>query len=93
MARLLVSRSTNNADGNHLTDEARNGLRIIRLVGVVDNAAPFVGADLILVDDPVQRRAVAQLVVVDFQWDAGQGEEIVVDEAAFVLAHLTLGMA
>jgi hypothetical protein len=34
-------------------------LRIISAIGVVDDAAAFVGGDLILVDDPIQRGAIA----------------------------------
>ena len=49
-------------------------------VGVVGDAAAGVGGHLVLVDDPFQGGAVAQLVSKDFRGDAGQGEEFVVDE-------------
>jgi hypothetical protein len=39
---------------------------IVGAVGVVGDAAAFVGADLILVDDPVERGAIAQPLLKHF---------------------------
>jgi hypothetical protein len=46
-----------------LADKSHNVLRIICAVGVVGDAAAFVGADLILVDDPVERGPIAQPIL------------------------------
>jgi hypothetical protein len=48
---------------NYLSNQPRNVLRIICAVGVVGDAAAFVGADLVLVDDPVERGAIAQPIL------------------------------
>ena len=52
------------ADRDHLPDQADNVLWIgaIRMVG---DTAAVVGADLILVDDPVERRSIAQPIFKD----------------------------
>ena len=42
-------------------------MRIVGAVGVVGDAAAFVGADLILVDDPFERGAIAQPILKGFQ--------------------------
>ena len=38
-------------------------LRVVGAVGVVDDAAAFVGSDAVLVDDPFEGGAVAEAVV------------------------------
>ncbi len=43
-----------------------------------------------MVDYPLQGAAVAYLVFVDFGWDAGEGEEVVVTERGFVFTELRL---
>ena len=78
------------ADGNDLTDKAHDVLRIVGAIGIVDDAAALVGRDLILVDDPLQRRAVAEAVFVSLGRDAAQGEEVVVAERSLVLAEAHL---
>jgi len=42
------------ADGDDLSDEADNVLGVVGAVGVVGDAAAFVGADLVLVNDPFE---------------------------------------
>ena len=49
-----------------------------------------VGADLVLVDDPFEGGAVAEVVVEDFGRDAFQGEEVVVDEGGLVRGEFHL---
>jgi hypothetical protein len=61
------------ADGDHLTDQAEDVLRIVGAVGIVGDAAAFVGGNLILVDDPFESGTVAEAVVVGFFWDAAEG--------------------
>ena len=51
---------------------------IIRPVGVVGDAAAAISLDLVLVDDPIERGAVAEAIVEDCRWDAAEGEEVVV---------------
>ena len=43
---------------HHLADEAEDVFGVIFAVGVVGDAAAFVGGDLVLIDDPLQRRAI-----------------------------------
>ena len=47
------------ADGDDLSDEAQDVIRVVGAVGIVAEAAPFVRFDLILVNDPLQGGAVA----------------------------------
>jgi hypothetical protein len=65
------------ADADDLADEADDVFLIIRLVGVAGDAAAFVSADLVLVDDPIQRAAVAEAVVKDFGRDLGEYQRVV----------------
>ena len=64
-------------DADDLADEADDVFFIIRVVGVAGDAAAFVGADLVLVDDPVQRAAVAEAVVEDFGRNLGERQGFV----------------
>ena len=66
---------------------------IVFPVGVIGDAAALVGRDLVLVNDPLQRGAVAEAVFVCLWRDAGEGEELVVDERSLVLAQAHLGDA
>ena len=52
--------------GHYLTNQPHDVLRIIRAVGIVGDAAAFVGADLILIDDPFERGAIAQPILKHF---------------------------
>jgi hypothetical protein len=70
-------------DRNNLTKEADDILGVVSAVGVAGDAAPFVGADFVLVDEPFQGGAVAEFVVKDAGRDAGQGEKVVVDDGGF----------
>jgi len=47
------------ADGDDLGDQAYDVRGIVRAVGVVGDAAAFVGADLVLVNDPFEGGTVA----------------------------------
>ncbi len=60
------------ADADDLADEADDVLFIVGIVGVAGDAAAFVGADLVLVDDPFEPAAVAETVVEDFGRDLGE---------------------
>ena len=59
---------------------------IVGAVGVVGDAAAFVGGDLVLVDDPFKSGAIAKAVFVGFGRDVGEGQKLVVGELSFVLA-------
>ena len=61
------------ADADDLADEADDVFLIIGVVGVAGDAAAFVGADLVLVDDPIEGAAVAEAVVEDLGRDFGEG--------------------
>lgn len=71
-------------------DEADDVLLIVFSVGVGNDAAPFVGGDLVLVDDPLQGGTVAEAVFESFRRDAGEGQRGIHGEAELVLgeAHL-----
>ena len=73
-----------------MADEPENVLRIIGPVGIVRDAAALVSRDLILVDDPFERRTIAEAVFERFSRDTAEGEELVVDERGFVLAQFHL---
>ena len=49
-----------------MPDEPNDVLRIFAAVGVVGDAAAFVGADLVLIDDPFERGAIAQAILKHF---------------------------
>ena len=78
------------ADGDDLADQADDVFAVVGAVGVVGDAAALVGRDLVLVDDPLQGRAVAEAVFEGLGRDAGQREEVVVDERGLVLAEAHL---
>ena len=44
------------ADGNDLPHQPHDVFRVVLAVGVVGDAAALVGLNLVLVDDPLQRR-------------------------------------
>jgi hypothetical protein len=52
-----------NTHPNNLTHEPNDVFFIIRVVGVTDDAAAFIRADLVLVDDPVECAAIAEAVL------------------------------
>jgi hypothetical protein len=78
------------ADRDDLANQAEDIGWIVSAVGVVGDAAALVGGDLLLVDDPFEGGAVAEAVFVGFGRDAGQSQELVVDERSFVLAQFHL---
>ncbi len=61
------------AHGHNLLDEADDVHGVVIAVGVVGDAGTLVGADLVLVDDPVECGAVAELVVINVGGEAGKG--------------------
>lgn len=61
------------AYGDDLADEADDVFGVVFAVGVVDDAAALVGADLVLVDDPFEGAAVAEAIFVGLRWDSAQG--------------------
>lgn len=58
-----------------MADKADDVFFIIRVVGVAGDAAAFVGADLVLVDDPIEGAAIAEAVVEDFGWNFRECEQ------------------
>jgi len=52
------------------------------MIGIVGDAATFVGFDLVLVDNPIEGRAIAETIAEGFGGNACQGEEIVVSETS-----------
>ena len=47
------------ADADDLADEADDVFFIVGVVGVAGDAAAFIGADLVLVDDPIEGAALS----------------------------------
>ena len=86
--QVIDQRHRRQTHPDHLADQAHNVLGIGGVVGVVDNAAAFVNAHLVLVDHPFKRRTVAQLVRINFGRNASQGEKLVVDQARLILVQL-----
>jgi hypothetical protein len=73
-----------------LANEAEDALEVVFTVGVVDDAETLVGGDLVLVDYPFERRAVAEAIFGDLGRDAAQGEEAVVAKVGLVFGELQL---
>ena len=73
-----------------MLDEAQDVGLVVKVAGVVGDAAAFVRFDTVLVYDPVQGGAVAQFVLVYLGRDAAEGEELVVFEFGFVFAQAHL---
>ena len=65
------------ADADHLADEAHDVLRVVGAVGVVDDAAAFVGFEAVLVDHPFEGGAVAEAVGEGFGGNTVEDEEVV----------------
>jgi hypothetical protein len=63
-----------NAHRYHLPHESHDVFFIISTVRVTRNAATFIGADLILVDNPIQRRPITKLVVEAFLGDTRESQ-------------------
>jgi hypothetical protein len=70
-----------------LPDETDDVLRIVIAIWIACNAGAVVGADLVLVDDPVEGGAVAEAIVEDFIGDAGEGEGVVDFDFGFVFGE------
>ena len=54
----------------HLADQSRDVLLVVEAVGIARDAAAFVRADLVLINDPFQSRAVAQAIAGAFRRNA-----------------------
>jgi hypothetical protein len=65
------------AHADDLADEADDVLFIVGVIGVAGDAATLVGADLVLVDDPIEGAAIAEAVVEDLGRDFGERERFV----------------
>ena len=75
---------------NDLPDQPHDIFRVVGAVRVVGDAAALVGRDLVLIDHPLQRRAVAEAVFVGFGRDAAESEELVVEERVLSLLRRIL---
>ncbi len=75
------------ADGDYLPDETDDVFGIVGAVRVVNDAAAFVGRNLVLVNHPFQRGAIAQSIFVGRGRNALQGKKVVVDERGLVFAQ------
>ena len=73
-------------DGDDLADEAEVVAFVVLAIGVVGDAGAGVGGDAVLVDDPVEGRAVAEAVVEGGGWDAAEGEGFVAAEGGLVFS-------
>src|SRR5947209_5720745 len=74
------------AYGDDLAEELHDIISLIIAVGIINDATPWVGADLILVDHPFQRAPVTETVSKNGFWYTGEGEEVVVNDLGLVLA-------
>ena len=79
------------ADADDLADEADDVFLVVGVVGVAGDAAGRRGDsvlfNLVLVDDPIQRAAVAEAVVEDFGRDFGERERVVDLELGLVFGE------
>lgn len=75
------------ADSDDLADEADDVFGVVGVVGVARDAAAFVGADLVLVDDPIEVAAVAEVVVEDRGRDFSECQRLVDFEGGFVFGE------
>ena len=75
------------ADADDLADEADDVFFIVGVVGVAGDAAAFIGADLVLVDDPIEGASVAEAVVEDFGRDFRERERFVDLELGLVFGE------
>src|SRR5262245_27719553 len=69
----------------HPTHQPHDVLLVVGTVGIAGDTAALVGAGLVLVDDPLQRRAVAQAVLEALRWDAHESQRLVDLELGLVL--------
>jgi hypothetical protein len=72
------------AHRDDLTDEAYDILLVIGPVRVARDPGARVGVDLILVNNPFQRGAIAELIVEDFGRNAFEREELVIKDSTLV---------
>ena len=78
-----------------LAEEADDVFGVVGAVGVVGDAAAFVGAHLVLVNHPFEGGTVAETVLIRLGQDAVQREEVVGGERGLVLGeahHLANGL-
>jgi len=67
------------------SQQAHDILRVIQAVGIADNPAAGVFAHLVLIDDPFQRRTIAQMVAETGFRNASQGQAFVHNHGAICL--------
>lgn len=72
---------------NHPRDQSHDVLLIVETVGVAFKSAACIHADLVLVDDPLQRGSIAKLVVEGLWRNPTERKKAVANEAAFVGAE------
>ena len=75
------------ADGDHAPDEIDDIAFVVVTIGVGGDAAALVGADLILVDHPIEGGMVAEAVVEGIGGDTGQCKRVIHDELGFVFGE------
>lgn len=77
-------------DGDQGGDEAGDIGRVVQfpavVIGVIGDAAGFVGFDLVAVDNPSQGRAPAYLIVLGLARYSGESQVVVIDQGGEVLA-------
>lgn len=74
-------------DPDDLSDEADDVLGVVGVVGVRADAGAFVFLHPVLIDDPLDRAAVAEAVVEDLRRDASQGKRVVDLDRSSILAQ------
>ena len=75
-------------DRDNLSNQTEDILWIFRTIRIILDAAPFVYLHAILIDHPLQRRAIAQPIIKHFRRDALQREELVVFQTRLVFGKL-----
>src|SRR5256884_6935278 len=79
-----------NAHCYHFPDQAHNILLVIQVVGVAHNTAMLILADLILIDYPIQRRAIAELVLEALLWYPFKCEAFIYNHCCLIWSKLHL---
>src|SRR5262249_10961589 len=63
---------------HHPTNQPHDVLFVVGAIRVTGDAAALIGADLILVDHPLQRGSVAQAILEALRWNVGESQTIIV---------------
>lgn len=75
-AALLAARQASDdldrlkTDRDHLSNKSYDVLRVFGTVRVINDAASLIGTDLVLIDYPLQGRAVTKTIFEDLRWYA-----------------------